>query len=101
MDASKTSAFISGGAVAIIGIVVESNNLPFTLVALVFFPLVFIFVIGCEVWRAWAKGEHVGFPAGPKDRAGWAIYGRAWFRMFLWFLGAATTILALSAWENI
>ena len=68
MDASKTSALISGAAVAIAvtGMVVESNNLPFILVALVFFPSVFIFVIGFEIWRGWAKGKYVGFPIGPR-----------------------------------
>jgi len=61
----------------------------------------FVFVIGFEIWREWARGEHIGFPIGPKDKQGWAIYGRAWFRMFIWFIGAAITMLGLSAWQNI
>ena len=96
MDASKTSALISGAIVAATGIVVENNELPFIFVVLVFFPSVFIFVIGFEIWREWAKGDHIGFPIGPKDKEGWAIYGRVWFRMFICFIGAAITMLALS-----
>ncbi|WP_157375677.1 hypothetical protein [Alcanivorax hongdengensis] len=102
MDASKTSALIAGATVAATGTVVEANNLPFFLVALVFFPSGLVFVIGFEIWREWAKGEHIsGFPIGPKDKEGWAIYGRAGLRMIIWFIGAGITGLALSAWQNL
>jgi hypothetical membrane protein len=101
MNASKTSAFISGIAVAIIGIYVENNNLPFILAALVFFSTVIVFVVGFEIWREFIKGEHIGFPFGPKDKKGWAIYGRAWLRMLIWFVGAAMVMLVLSIWKNI
>lgn len=58
MDASKISAFISGSAVALTGMIVESNSWPFFWVAVVFLPLVFVFVIGFEIWRELVKGEH-------------------------------------------
>ena len=101
MDASKISAFISGSAVALTGMIVESNSWPFFWVAEVFLPSVFVFVIGFEIWRELVKGEHIGFPMGPKDKEGWAIYGRAWFRMFIWFIGAATTGIVVSTWQSI
>ena len=101
VDASKTSALISGAVVAVTSIVFENNNFPPILVVLVFFAAVFFYVIGLEIWRELVKGDHIGFPIGPKDKEGWAIYGRVWLRMLVCFIGVAITMLVVSVWAAI
>lgn len=84
------------------GIVIENNQLPFILVALVFFPSIIIFVVGFEIWREWVKGEHIeGLMMAPKNKKGLAIHGRIWLRMFLCFIGAGLAMLVSELLQKI
>jgi hypothetical protein len=95
MEASKTSAFLSGTVMAVTSTIVESYDLSFIVVALVFFPTGIIFVIGWEFGHKWAKaGAAALLLFGPELK-------EAVTRMFIWFLGATITDIAISAWANI
>ena len=102
MEANKLNAFMSGITVTSAGIFIENGDYPFILIAVFFFPAMFIFVIGFEIWREFSKGVHVStFPVAPKDSEGWRIYGRVWLRMLIFFLGGSLSIMVYSVWPNI
>lgn len=103
MNANKITAYLSGIIVALTGTFTESHKYSFIWMALVFFPLMLIYVIGLEIWREWAKGENIKtFPiVGPKNKEGWRIYGRVWLRMVIFILGAVSYGVILYFSQNI
>jgi hypothetical protein len=103
MEATKTSAFLSGILTAITATIVENNDLSFIIVVIVFSSTMIVYVIGFEIWREMRKGEDISsYPAVyPKNAKGRAVFYRAWLRMFIWFLGAVLTAIGLALWSNI
>jgi hypothetical protein len=92
MEASKTSAFLSG---MVGSTIVQSCDLSFIVVALVLFPTVIVFVIGWEFWLKWGEaGGAALFLYGPEHK-------KAVTRMFMCGLGALITGTVIPAWTNI